>query len=222
MIPSENTPAVTAKPLPPGGVEIAGTAYMTDAQGRLVPLGLVPAQDLLMHEVVHKILGYARPLSEEIARFKAHTFDDVDGFVSLLEQEYGQRVGGKKGNITLMTFDGLRKVQVQAADLIEFGPELQIAKGLLDECLREWAAESREEIQAVVGRAFKVDQQGQINRAELLSILRLEIKDERWVRAMDAIRASMRVVGSKRYVRFYERDKQDGDWRAVTLDVAVA
>jgi len=33
----------------------------------------------------------------------------------------------------------LQKVQIQAQDTIDFGPQLQQAKTLLDECLNEWA-----------------------------------------------------------------------------------
>jgi hypothetical protein len=121
-----------------------------------------------------------------------------------------------------MTFDGLKKVTVQVADLIAFGSQLQIAKGLIDECLTEWSAESRVEIRAIISRAFNVEKQGQINRAEILMLLRLDIDDERWQRAMEAIRAAMRVIGSKTYVRCYERDSQNEDFRPVTIDLAKA
>ena len=84
--------------------------------------------------------GYALELSDQIARFKEHTFDDVGGFDAILEQKYGATIGGAKGNKTLRGVDGLYKVQVQVADHIDFGPELQIAKGLVDECLNEWSA----------------------------------------------------------------------------------
>lgn len=208
--------------LPPGAVEVAGKTYMPDGRGQLVPIEAVKATDLLMDETVRKIAGYAAPLSAEVTRFKQHSFDDVDSFVSLLAQEYGVKLGGKKGNLTLTTFDGLKKVQVAVSEHIDFGPELQVAKGLVDECLREWAADSRSEIRAIVTRAFNVDQEGKINRAELLSLLRLDIEDERWQRAMAAIRDSMRVTGSKRYIRVYERDRPDGEWRPVEISLAAA
>jgi hypothetical protein len=121
-----------------------------------------------------------------------------------------------------MTFDGRLKVQVQVADFIDFGPELQIAKSLVDECLREWTEDSRSEIRAIVTRAFNVDKAGQINRSEIFMLLRLDIEDERWQRAMAAIRDAMKVVGSKTYVRCYRRDKQDAPWRAITIDLAKA
>lgn len=114
------------------------------------------------------------------------------------------------------------QIRVQVSDLIQFGPELQIAKGLIDECLTEWSADSRPEIQALVTRAFNTDRAGQINKAELFMLLRLEIDDERWKRAMDAIRASIRVTGSKEYVRFYRRRTVEANWEAITIDLAKA
>ena len=67
--------------------------------------------------------------------------------------------------------------------------------------------------------AFQVDKEGRINTARILGLRRLEIKDERWQRAMRAIGESLRVRGSSSYVRLYERGEQ-GKMRAVTLDFA--
>jgi hypothetical protein len=53
-------------------------------------------------------------------------------------------------------------------------------------------------------------------------LLRLEIADERWQNAMRAIRDAMRVVGSKTYVRLYQRPSCDAGWEAVTIDLAKA
>lgn len=203
-------------------IEIEGKQYMRDAKGALLPVELVKAQHLLEDEIVRKVMSFARELSGQIARFKAHTFEDLNGFQSLLEQEYGARAGGAKGNVTFQSFDGCQKVQVQIADQISFGPELQTAKKLIDECLIEWGAQSHEAIRALVNRVFSVEKEGQINRAELFGLLRLEVIDERWLRAMDAIRDAIRVTGTKAYVRFYERDGADAPWSAVTIDLAAA
>ena len=197
----------------PTTIDVNGKAYLRDAKGNLVPVETVKPIDLLMDETVRRITGFARQLSAQIGRFKGHTFEDVNAFQALIAQEYGAHIGGKKGNITLTSFDGCQKVQVQVADLIEFGPELQVSKALIDECLSEWSADSRSEIRALVNRVFQVNKEGQINRAELFMLLRVEIEDARWVRAMDAIRDSIRVIGSRTYVRFYERTAPDAPWR---------
>lgn len=217
MTPEPQTPRV-----PDGRFELNGKPYMADAKGGLKPVEMIKAQDLLQDEVTRKIVGYALELSDQIARFKEHTFDDIGGFDAILEQEYGATIGGAKGNKTLQSVDGLYKVQVQVADHIDFGPELQIAKGLVDECLNEWSAEARPEIRAIVTRAFNTDKAGQINRSEIFMLLRLDISDARWLRAMAAIRDAMRVVGSKTYVRCYARHRHDAAWQAITIDLAKA
>lgn len=111
---------------------------------------------------------------------------------------------------------------VQIADFIDFGPQLQVAKRLLDECLTEWSADSRPEIRAVITRAFNTDKEGQVNRSEIFMLLRLDIQDTRWTEAMRAIREAMRITGSKEYVRFYERASVKDGWKAVTIDLAKA
>lgn len=206
----------------PAAIDVGGTPYLRDAKGSLVPIASIKAADLLMDETVRKILNDARDVSATIADFKGDVFGGVGALQALLAQNYGAAVGGKKGNITLTSFDGCEKVQVQVADLLEFGPELQAAKALIDECLTEWAVGSAMELRALVNRVFSVDKEGQINRAELFMLLRVEIADERWKRAMEAIKDSIRVIGSRTYVRFYDRAASDAPWRAVTIDLAAA
>jgi len=202
--------------------EVGGKPYMTDAKGNLVPLAMVKPMDKLADETVRKMMTFARDLSEQIARFKGHCFDDVGSLQALIAQEYKATLGGPKGNITLTSFDGTLKVTVQVADQIEFGPELQAAKRLVDECLVDWSEGSRDELRAFVNRVFDVEKQGQINRSELFMLLRFEVEDERWQAAMQAIRDSIRIIGSKTYIRFHERDSGDGSWRPITIDLAAA
>lgn len=201
---------------------VNGKPYMADAKGALVPLATIKPADKLEDETVRKIIGFARDLSAQIGRFRGHTFTDLGELDALLEQEYDATRGGRKGNRTYQSFDGLMKVQVQVSDFIDFGPQLQVAKKLIDECLTEWAADSRDEIRALVTRAFNTDKEGQINRSEIFMMMRLDIADERWKRAMDAVRDAMRVTGSKQYVRFYERASVEDKWTAVTIDLAKA
>ena len=210
--------------VPNGIQDFGGRKVMSDASGRYTPIELIKPEHKLEDETVRKIMGFAMGLSQQIERFKAHTMADLAALDGLLEQEYGFiKTGNKgKGNRTYMSYDALMKVTVQVADYIDFGPQLQIAKSLIDECLNEWAADSGPEIRAIVTRAFNTDKEGQINRSEIFMLLRLEITDGRWLKAMDAIRDAMRVVGSKEYVRFAVRHTPDGDWSSVTINLAKA
>jgi hypothetical protein len=203
-------------------IDVAGKAYMRDARGNLAPVETIRPLDLLVDESVRKIAFHAAALSAQIARFKAHTFDDIGALQALVAQEYGATIGGAKGNITMTSFDGCLRVQVQVADRIEFGPELQAAKQLVDECLSEWSADGRAELRAVVTRAFQVDKEGKINRAEIFMLLRTEIEDERWKRAMAAVRDSIRIVGSRLYVRMHRRADPQAAWEPISIDLASA
>ena len=209
-------------PISNGRTVMNGRTYMADTKGALVPVELIRPEDLLEDETVRKIVGYAIALSDQITRFKEHTFDDLRDFEAVLAQEYQATKGGAKGNKTFMSHDGLFKVQVAVADRVDFGPQLQVAKTLIDECLNEWSADARPELRSLVTRAFNTDKEGQINRTEIFMLLRLDITDARWRRAMDAIRSAMRVIGSKTYVRCYRRSDTEGAWEAITIDLAKA
>jgi hypothetical protein len=204
-----------------GIVEAGGAKYLRDPKGALIPLGMVKPQRLLEDEMVRKIMRFALDLSAQVARFKGHTFADLAAFQSLLEQQYGAKAGGPKGNVSFTTFDDSMRIEVKIADLITFGAELQAAKKLVDECLEEWGADSHEAIRALVNRVFSVGKEGQINRAELFSLLAMEVEDPRWQRGMEAIRDSIRVIGTKAYLRFRIRDEA-GALGTVTIDLAAA
>lgn len=220
---SEAIASIIFEERPEEGITIInGRVHMTNHRGALTPIETVKAADKLEDETVRKIMGHAQTLSDQVARFKAHTFDDIGSFEALLAQEYDAKKGGAKGNKTFMTYDGLMKVQVQVQDYIDFGPQLQIAKTLIDECLNEWSADASPELRAIVTRAFNTDKAGKINRAEIFMLLRTESADERWQRAMSAIRDAIRVVGSKTYVRCYRRASRDDGFQAVTIDLAKA
>lgn len=212
----------TPHPIPDGVAEIGGKRYMADGKGALVPIELIKPQNQLEDELVRRVMGFALALSAQIGRFKGHTMTDLGEFDALLSQEYGITKGGPKGNRSYKTHDGLFEIEVRVQDQVEFGPELQVAKNLVDECLNEWAEDARPEIRAIVTRAFNTDKEGRINRSEIFMLLRLDIEDERWKRAMQAIRDAMRVTGSKNYIRFWMKDSVESRRESVTIDLASA
>jgi hypothetical protein len=205
-----------------GIIEMDGKPYMRDPKGRLVPAGLVKPEHALEDQAVRKIVAYAQDISRQVARFKGHTVDDVVTFVDLLDEKYDGARGGAKGNTTLTSYDGCQKVVVQVQDIITFGPELQVAKGLVDQCVTLWAEGADEKIRALVEHAFQVDKEGKINRSALIALRRLDIDDADWRRAMEALADAMRSIGTREYLRFYSRPDSKAKWVAITVDLAAA
>ncbi len=193
--------------------------YRADANGRLVPESMIKPIDLTRDQLVSELSRKALDMSERIAQFKASVFADLNAFVDLSGEQYGVQLGGKKGNLTLYTYDGRYKVQVAIAEHLVFDERLQAAKHLIDECIVAWSADSRDEIKVLVQSAFDTDKEGKINTGRVLGLRRLDIKDEKWQRAMNAIGESLQVVGSKSYVRFYERVGED-EYKPIRLDIA--
>jgi hypothetical protein len=215
--------AVILEEQPDAGITVVkGRNYMTDAKGKLVPVDLIKPADKLQDEIVRKVMGYALEISAQVGRFRVNTMTDLDGYDQLLEQEYGVKHGGQKGNRTYQSFDGLLKVQVSVGDFIDFGPQLQTAKLLIDEYLNELTADSPQQIQALITEAFDTDKAGKIDVAAIKKLKRLQIDDRRWVDAMRAIEDAERVNYSKQYVRFYRRASIEEQWTGVTVDLAKA
>lgn len=209
-----------AVPIDDGTFELGGKKLMLDDRGNYVPIEAVKPQQKIEDEMVRKIFGYAEALSGQVGRFFGHTMTDLSSFDDMLAQEYQLARGGAKGNRTYRSFDGLRKIQVQVADRIVFGPELEIAKGKIDEWLLTQIEDSSAELRAFVMRAFDVDKKGTVNQAELLRLRHLEITDPVWIEAMRAITDAIRPLGTKQYIRFYRRASKDAAWEAVTIDLA--
>lgn len=193
--------------------------YKEDAQGRLVPISSIRQIDLERDALVNEIIVAAKLVAGSIAEFKGRTLADIGAFVELSAEKYNAKLGGQKGNVTLASFDGRFKIQRSIDEYQVFDERLQAAKQLIDECITEWAAGSRPELHTLINDAFQVDKQGRINVNRILSLRRLNIDDERWKQAMLAIGESLQVVGSKTYIRIYER-QADGGYKPLPLDVA--
>jgi hypothetical protein len=193
---------------------------LMDAKGRWVPRRLIKEVDLVRHELVLALVAQAQEVSATLARFKGLAAREIDAFVSLSAEQYDTQVGGKKGNITLTSYDGRYKIIRAMADRLVFDERLQAAKSLVDECIREWTNNSRDEIRALVEHAFQVDRQGKISTERVLGLRRLEIDSSRWKLAMKAIGDSIQVASTTAYLRFYERVEDTDEYRAIPLDLA--
>jgi len=194
--------------------------FWQDAQGRMVPESLIKPIDMERDHLVRHLVDRASELNAKLADFKAVAFGDIEAFIELSAEQYDIKLGGKKGNVTLYSFDGRFKIQRSVQESIAFDERLQAARALIDECLRDWTQGARPEVATLANDAFRTDSQGEIRTARVLALRRLDIKDERWQRAMLAIGEACQVVGSKSYIRVYERIGDSDQYRAISLDIA--
>jgi hypothetical protein len=199
--------------------QLIPAGYMKDAQGRLVPIEAIRPVDLARNDLVMESMEKAQEMAAALARFKGSVMDDIQAFCELSAEKYNAKLGGKKGNVTLFSFDGRYKMMRSIDDFIVFDERLQAAKSLIDECLKRWSEGSNANLRTIVNDAFQVDKAGRINTNRVLGLRRIDIQDDTWAQAMLAISESVQVISSKAYVRFYER-LPDGSYRQLNLNIA--
>ena len=193
--------------------------YMQDVKGRLIPKTTIRKVDLDRDKLVRQLVRQARDVHTTLAAFKRDAMERVKDFIQRSADEYGVEMGGSKGNATLTSFDGEYKVVIAVQDYLSFDERLQVAKELVDNCIRRWSKGARSEIKVLVEDAFKVDKEGKVDTKRILGLRRLDINDEQWRRAMEAISDSVTVAVSKEYIRLYRRTA-DGVYHQMALDIA--
>lgn len=194
--------------------------FRVNAKGHLIPEAQIKPIDLARDALVADIVAGATVLNQQMAEFKMHAFADIAALVELSAEQYGVTMGGSKGNVQLVSFDGRYKVVRAIAENITFDERLQAAKKLIDECLNEWSDQAPGELRVIVQDAFDVDKAGNISTGKILTLRRYAIEDGRWKRAMTAISDAIQVTGTKPYIRIYERDDVSGEYGRLSLELA--
>jgi hypothetical protein len=204
----------TKQDVPPG--------FVLDRKGNLIKKELVKPIDKARDKLVRAIVTDAQKVNGALSDFKEAALVAVADFVDESAQKYNAKPGGQKGNMSLYTFDGEHKVEISISENKAFDERLQVAKSLIDECIKDWMKGSNKNIQALVQDAFRVDRQGKVSVERILGLRRLEIEDERWESAMDAIADSIQITSSKRYIRVYQRKPDGSGYDPIPLDAANA
>ena len=194
--------------------------YMKNAAGHLVPTDQVRESDLMRDEVARELATEAIAIHTALRKFKARALNDIADLVKIAGERYDVTLGGKKGNVSITTYDGAYKIVRQVAERLAFTEELEAAKELINRCIDRWSEGANPHIRALVDRAFRTDTKGQIKTTAVLELLRLEIDDAEWQNAMDAIRDSIQSTGTAIYVRVYQRIGDSDQYRAIPLDLA--
>lgn len=196
--------------------------YWQAADGSLVPLSRISQLQKDREALVNELIDGAEARSNDLAQFKAAGMEKIRAFVQRSADEYDYTVRGAagKGNVTLTSFDGLRKVEKAISDRVAFDERLQVAKGLFDEFVQRVQKGSNDTVKVLLTSAFRADKAGRVSVAALLKLRRAEINDPLWAKAVDALDACMHVEGSVAYIRYYKRTDTSKPFEAISLNSA--
>lgn len=193
--------------------------YRQNGRGDLVPEDRIKPVDKLRDDVVQNIIQAAKVLRQAMLEFKLSAMGQISDFVELSASEYGASYGGAKGNVLLTSFDGQYQLRRAVGEHRVFDERIQTAKGLIDDCIKSWSGGADTRLMAMVEHAFRVNQQGRIDVNQVLSLRQLDIADDSWKKAMDAIADAIQITGTSEYLRLYER-QPNGKYTQLPLDIS--
>ena len=192
---------------------------MRNSIGQDVPAHLVKEVDKLRDGLVRDIADAFLEASDRLSALKKRATDDLEAFLEISAQRFGEDLGGKKGNVTVYSFDGRMKIVRNVQDAIVFDEGLAAAKELIDQYLTRIMQGVPGEVRQLIDRAFRPNSAGKISTSAVLGLRSLAINDERWIMAMHAIEESIKISSSKAYLRVFIRD-DIGNWQPVKVDFA--
>jgi hypothetical protein len=179
-------------------------------KGFKVPESEMFPQNILLDELVNKHIPNALELSKQMNEFKKKVFSDIDDYIALLAAEYNTELATGKGNLTLTSFDGRSQIVIGIDDDITFGPEIDIAKKLINEVVEEMISDSKFRLlREVVTDAFQTNKQGNYSKKGIYAMrkYRNSLDDPRWVEAMRALDEGIIAGSTKTYLRFYQKNE---------------
>ena len=202
------------------GIKIPA-GYVQDARGNLVKKSNVKPLDLRRDVLVRRLYKKAKEVAGLVESLKREAQGEIEALIGEGSKEHGVRLGGKKGNVQLTSYDGSIRVLRARAESITFSEQLEVARSLVHECLQDYSKGASKNLKALVENAFQIDDKGNVSVTRVLALRRVQIDDEKWQKAMHIIAESMQVVASKEYIRFYER-KEDGEYELMPLSIGGA
>ncbi|HCH3753739.1 TPA: DUF3164 family protein [Vibrio parahaemolyticus] len=196
--------------------------WKLDRKGRLVQESDIDAYDIEMDAFVMKHINKALEIQAMMREFKEEVYADCLAFQELVAEKYDTKIGGKKGGVSFTSFDGKKQIRICVQDRFIFGPELKVAEQLMKECANDWSENARSELKRIIHGLFETDKEGSISVKKVIDF-RNQYKnvseDTRWVKAMEAIDDAQKVVSSKSYLNFKERNGED-KYLNIPLDIA--
>ena len=103
--------------------------YREDDKGRLVREENIKPIDILRDDLVKSIINQAKEVRAQIADFRKKAESEIDAFIKIAAEQYGVNLKRfKKGNLTLKSFDGSKKVMLDAGSRLAFDEKIHIAK----------------------------------------------------------------------------------------------
>jgi hypothetical protein len=191
--------------------------FVMDAKGNLLnKANLTPFQreeDNLCNALFVK----AQTIQTAMAMFKHESMSMVEEVLERCLKEHGIKKFAKiKGNVQFTSIDGLIKIQRSIDDRIEVNAISEVARQLISQYKQTIEQNAGEDAKAWIDTTFE-GKDGNLSVSKVVDFMNKDIDHPLYRQAVDALRKSLFVNGSKAYLRFYFREDSDDQWQALPL-----
>lgn len=189
-----------------------------DHRGNEVPRDYVPKFDRYNEIQVSKIFNAAIKLNEQIARFKAMSYEIADALYAEMLRNANIAPSDRKGNYTLTSFDKSIRIEVNVNELIEFDENINLAQMKLQEFIENKTKGVDIDIVALINQSFTT-RKGRLDKARIFGLFSLNITHPLWQESMELIRKSINRNSTVRYMEISEKD-ENGRYIPIRLNFA--
>lgn len=192
---------------------------MVDGQGNVVPLRYVKKYDRERDRIARRILARWIKTRSQLRACYEETLADIEA-LEIQAAGSERKLGGEKGNLTFQSFDGLVQIARLARYELRFDERLQAARDLIYAMLEDKTAGIDADIAVIIRGVFAPSSEGMLSRSRVLGLLRYDIRNPSWVRAMDLIRESISSKRGKTLLAVSQKANREAEWESILLDVA--
>lgn len=186
-----------------------------DHNGNVIPVHYVPKLDKERDRAAQKVLKQALDLNLKLSDFKAKSIELCDDVFEKMLAEHNVKKD-RKGNYSITSFDKDIKIEMNIQERVEFDDLIQVAQEKISEYLEEKTGGIDEDLRQIINMAFKTTK-GQMDVKRVLGLFKLNIKNKKWLEAMDILKKSINRNTSKRYMRIWQKNAQ-GEYKSIELN----
>lgn len=191
---------------------------MTDSMGNNIPVKYVSAYDKARDRATRRILARFQKARSMLEAVVAESIADLDELSKLKDSL------GEKGNFSARSFDGLIQVAIRQQYNIRLDERVIHARELMMEyvnsVLDRVDGVDVSALRLLVTEAFKVNSQGFLSAGRVLSLMRMEVNNDKWREAKMILQAALKPEKGKQYLICESRKTTQGDFKAIRLDIA--
>ncbi|WGV98842.1 DUF3164 family protein [Vibrio sp. YMD68] len=193
----------------------APEGFVYNADGDLIAMKNIPASELRKDAFVKGLVAQVKEHSNKLKVFKQDIIKAFETFREEMLEQYDTKLHsrGSGENVTAFSFDGKYKITYKTDKLKSLGPEHDAARQLARDYYDSQKNDLPHDVLLAVQDFFVKD----ASVAQTIKFIGMGFQDPLLLKAQEAAKDALLVIGSKCYFNFYERD-EEGAYQQVHLN----